>query len=212
VTHGERDTQGVRDLFESLHRRWTLLVIGGTVIGVLVLYPLITGWLGDGHDQAVVFGAVLIVAYGTGLLSGIPVAYLRALGRPSLEARFGAVLVVWNVALTVALGLAFGAYGVVAATAVAHVIATTWFFRGFHRIAGRELGRIPRRDVARGVGAALVAGCAALGWGLAMIELLPPGVALAAVAAGMAAAGGAYLAFVMEVRPTPTGIRRLLAG
>ena len=108
-------------------------MIGGTVLGVFVLYPLVAGWLGDGHGEAVVFGAVLIVAYGVGLLTGTPVAYLRALGNPSLEARMGAVLIACNVVLTIALGVAVGAVGVVVATAVAHLIATGWFFRRFHR-------------------------------------------------------------------------------
>jgi O-antigen/teichoic acid export membrane protein len=187
-------------------------VIGGTVIGVLTLYPLIASWLGAGHGQAVVFGAALVVAYGTGLLSGIPVAYLRALGRPALEARFGAVLIVANVVLTIAMGLAFGAYGVVAATAVSHIIATSWFFRAFRRGAGAELGRVPARSIARGVGASLAAGSAALAWGVAMLDLLPTAAAFAAVVAGAAAAGGAYLVFALDVRPTPAGVRRLLAG
>jgi hypothetical protein len=179
---------------------------------VLLLYPLIAAWLGDGHGQAVVFGAVLIVAYGVGLLTGTPVAYLRALGQPSLEARMGAVLIVLNVVLTIGLGVATGAVGVVVATAIAHLLATGWFFHRFHRSVAPGVGHLPVALLARAFAVALVAGGVALGWGAAMVALLPPGVALVPVALGAAVAGAAYLAFAAEVPPTPAGLRRLLVS
>jgi O-antigen/teichoic acid export membrane protein len=208
VTHGSRDA-GFRALFERLHRLWILLVIGGTVVGAAVLYPLLVSWLGDGYDQAAAFGAALIVAYGVNLLTGTPVAYLRALGDPSLEAWLGAVLIVVNVALSVALGVAFGAAGVVVATLLAYLLGTAWFFRRFHRRADGA-GRLPGALVVKAVALALVAGAAACGWGLLMIELLPQGVALPAVGAGAVAAAGAYLVAVTGIPPTPAGLRRLV--
>jgi O-antigen/teichoic acid export membrane protein len=212
ITHGAGDAAGFRELFERLHRLWTLLVIGGTVLGVLVLYPLIAGWLGDGHGEAVLFGAVLIVAYGVGLLTGTPVAYLRALGNPSLEARMGAVLIACNVVLTIALGVATGAVGVVVATAIAHLLATGWFFHRFHLSVAPGVGHLPVGLLVRAVGVALLAGGVALGWGVVMISLLPPGAALVPVGLGAAVAGAAYLAFAAGIAPTPAGLRRLVLG
>jgi O-antigen/teichoic acid export membrane protein len=212
ITHGAGDASGFRALFERLHRLWTLLVIGGTVLGVLLLYPLIVAWLGDGHGQAVVFGAVLIVAYGVGLLTGTPVAYLRALGQPSLEARMGAVLIALNVVLTIALGVATGAVGVVVATAIAHVLATGWFFHRFHLSVAPGVGHLPIALLGRAFAVALVAGGVALGWGLAVVEVLPPGIALVPVGLGAAVAGAAYLALAAGVPPTPGGLRRLVLG
>ena len=209
ITHGTGDAEGFGDLFERLHRMWTLLVIGGTVIGILVLHPLIEGWLGDGYDQAVWFGSALVFASGLSLLTGTPIAYLRALGRPSLEARFGAVLIACNVALTIALGIAFGAGGVVTATAIAYLLATVWFFRRFHGTVARDAGRLPRRLLIRAVGSALIAGGFALGWGLAMIALLPAGVALAGVGFGLALAALAYLVLATGVAPTRSGLSKL---
>lgn len=208
IAHGAGD-EGFRALYETLHRMWTLLVVGGIVIGMLVLYPLITGWLGDGHEQAIWFGAALIFAYGISLLTGTPVAYLRALGKVSLEARLGAVLIACNVVLTIALGVAFGAGGVVAATAIAYLLAITWFFRAFHRYVAPEVDPMPVRLMTRALVAALLCGGLALGWGMAMVELLPAGVALAGVGLGAGAATLAYLGLATRVPPTPAGLRRL---
>jgi O-antigen/teichoic acid export membrane protein len=209
ITHGAGDAEGFGDLFERLHRMWTLLVIGGTVIGLFALHPLIEAWLGDGYEQAAWFGGALVFASGLSLLTGTPIAYLRALGRPSLEARFGAVLIACNVALTIALGIAFGADGVVTATAIAYLLATVWFFRRFHGVVARDAGRLPARLLIRAIGAALVAGGFVLGWGLAMLALLPGAAALAGVALGLALAALAYLVLATGVAPTRTGLSRL---
>jgi len=209
ITHGAGDRDGFDWLFERLHRLWTLLVIGGTVIGILVLYPLIVSWLGDGHEQAVWFGAALILAYGLNLLTGTPVAYLRALGQVSLEARLGAVLIGFNVVLTIALGIAFGAGGVVAATAIAYLLATAWFVRAFHRSVRPGVGRIRRSLLLRGLGLALLVGGLGLAWGLAMVELLPRGASFVAVAVGIVAAGVAYVALVARTPPSPAGLRQI---
>jgi O-antigen/teichoic acid export membrane protein len=210
ITHGAGDAIGFRELFERLHRLWVLLVIGGTVMGAAVLYPLIAGWLGDGHGQAAAFGAALVVAYGLSLLTGTPVAYLRALGRPSLEARLGAVLICCNVVLTVALGVAFGAAGVVIATTVTYVLGTAWFFHAFHRMEADDVGRLPFALIARAVLVAAVAGAAAFGWGTLMVALLPAGVALVGVLLGALGAVAAYLALAAGISPTPAGLRRLV--
>ena len=57
---------------------------------------------------------------------------------------------------------------------------------------------------------ATVAGAAALAWGLLMTAVFPPGIALVPVGLGIAAAGAGYLAFAVEIPPTPAGLRRLV--
>jgi O-antigen/teichoic acid export membrane protein len=212
VTHGAGDTAGFRALFERLQRLWMLLIIGGTIIGAAVIAPLIFGWLGDGHGQAAVFGAVLVVAYGVGLLTGVGVAYLRAIGKPSIEARYGLIVIALNVVLTVALGVVFGAYGVVVATAVASAIGVAWFFAAFRREVGPRTGHVAAGLLARAVGSAALAAAGAYAWGRLMDELLPTGVALVGVVAGASAAGGLYLTAVTGVRPTRRNVRQLLGG
>jgi O-antigen/teichoic acid export membrane protein len=209
ATRGEDEPGALEALFARLHRIWLLVITGATIIGACALYPLIAAWLGDGYGRAAVYGGFLVVAYGINLLSGSGVAYLRAVGRPSLEARYGAILIASNVALTIACGLAFGALGVVAATTLAYAAGTAWFF---HRLphAAPELSQLALLPPAGAVARGLVAGAAALAWGLAMRALLPAGVALAPVVLGTAAAFAGYTAWATGVRPTPRGVRSLI--
>jgi hypothetical protein len=86
----------------------------------------------------------------------------------------------------------------------------SWFFARLRRYVPISPFRTPG-EAPRVVGAALLAGAAALGVGLAVNALLPAGLAFPFVAAGMAAALALYVAVVLGVRPTPAGLRALLA-
>jgi len=211
ATHGEAEPGALEALFTRLHRLWLLVITGATVIGAASLYPLIAAWLGDGHGRAALYGGFLVFAYGLNLLTGTGVAYLRAVGRPGLESRYGVVLIAANVALTIIFGLAFGAVGVVAATALAYAAGTAWFFVRLER-AAPELAGTALLPSPRAAAIALVAGAAALGWGLLMIELLPAGVALVPVAVGAAAALFAYGSWVTGSKISPQTLRALLDG
>lgn len=206
ATHGG-DATALGPLFARLQRLWLLTVFGLTVIGVATLYPLIATWLGPGHGDAALLGSFLVIAYGLNLATGTGIAYLRAIGRPGIEARLGAVTIVANLTLTVALGLAFGAIGVVAATLCAFAIGTLWFFAQLHREAPAALLVPPPRAQL----AALVAGAASLGWGLSMSELLGRWVGLPPVVIGAAIALVLYLSWVTGTRPSAASLRALFA-
>ena len=147
-----------------------------------------------------------MVASAAGLSTGTGVSYLRAVGRPGLEARMGPLIVVVNLALTIPLAITAGARGVVVGTLVAYITGAAWFFR-------RLRAHIDATPVTRPAEAvkvaliALVAGAASLGIGLAGVALLPTGVALIPVAAGLALALAAYAAAVLGIRPTRSGLR-----
>ncbi|HEX8646149.1 MAG TPA: oligosaccharide flippase family protein [Thermoleophilaceae bacterium] len=196
-------------LYRRLHRLWLLTVMGATVIALAALQPLIEGWLGDGHDEAALLGGFLVFAYGVNLLTGIPSVYLRAVGNPGLEARYATLLVGINVVASVSLGILAGAYGVVAATALAYVIGTAWFF-------SRARGLVPAmqlREMGSGrvIAASLVLSAAAVfAWGFAANALLPSGLALPVVVAGMGAAVVAHLSVTTGVRPTLANARALV--
>jgi O-antigen/teichoic acid export membrane protein len=209
IAHGERDPAHLANLYRQLNGVWLPGAAGLTVLGCAVMYPLITGWLGSGHRDAALYGALLTLAYGVNALTGPGVAYLRAVGRPGLEARYGSLVILLNVAGTVALGLLFGPTGVVSATAIAYVIGTVWFFR-------RLPSQVPAAPAPQhGVGLRIVVACllaagAGLAWGLLAVAILPPGFALVLVGAGAAAAGVGYLSVVTGVRPTRARVRALL--
>lgn len=193
-----------------LNRLWTIGVAGGTIIGAVAIYPLIEGWLGGGHGDAALFGTFLVLAFGLNMTIGASAAYLRAVGRPALEARYNGLVIVLNVVMTVALGLVGGAVGVVAATLVAYTLGTAWFYARLPREVP-WLGRYDVGQMARTGALAAVAGGLALAWGLLMNLLLPVGVSLAFVAAGAALAFVAYMSAATGVTPTPRNVRLLFA-
>jgi len=202
---------GARDaLFTRLDRLWVLVVVGGTVIGAATLTPLLAGWLGEGYSDAALYGAVLVTAYGIGLIPSVMLAYLRAVGRPGLEARYGLTIIGLNVALTVGLGLVAGAVGVVVATAIAYLLGTAWLLA---RARGATPGPSPLGALGpRVLMLAIGAGAAAFGWGVAVVAVVPAGVALVPVGLGAAAALALYLAAATGVRPTAAGLRTLSGG
>ena len=210
VAAGARDEAGLRRRFTQLHRLWLLGVFGAAVIGAGALYPLIDAWLGDGYGKAALLGSFLLLGSAAGLATGTGVAYLRAIGKPGLEARYGLVIVGANLLLTIPLAFAAGAVGVVIGTFGAYLAGMCWFFAGLRRYVPISPFRTPA-EVFRALGAALLAGAAALGAGLTVNAVLPAGVALPFVALVTLGALALYAALVLGLRPTPAGLRQLLA-
>jgi O-antigen/teichoic acid export membrane protein len=190
-------------------RLWIEGIVGGTVIGAAVLYPLTAAWLGAGHGEAALLGAFLVLATGVSLVSGVAVGHMRAIGQPGLEARYGLVVIVVNLAATIPLAIVAGARGVVAGTFVAYTIGTAWFFRRFRERAP-EMSLPSRADLARAVGLALVAGAFAAAVGVAAVELLPAGVALVPVAAALGLAYAGYLSALTGTSLRPSALAQML--
>jgi O-antigen/teichoic acid export membrane protein len=207
---GAGDEEGLRSRFTELHRLWVLGVLGAGAIGAASLPPLIEAWLGAGYDEAALLGAFLVLGSAAGLSTGTGIAYMRAIGKPGLEARMGPLIVATNLALTIPLAFAAGARGVVIGTLGAYAFGAAWFFSRLHR----HVPATPVRgasDAIAMLAAALLAAAASLGFGLAALALLPGRLALPVVALGVALALLGYAAAVLGVRPTPAGLRRALA-
>jgi O-antigen/teichoic acid export membrane protein len=208
VAAGAHDEAGLHRRFVQLHRLWVLGVMGAAVVGAFSLHPLIEAWLGDGYGKAALLGTFLVLGSAAGLATGTGVAYLRAVGRPGLEARYGLVIVGANLLLTIPLAFAAGAVGVVIGTFGAYLAGMIWFFARLRRHVPISPFRTPA-EAPRALGAALLAGAAALGVGLAVNTVLPAGVALPFVAAGTLGALALYAAVVLGLRPTSAGLREL---
>ena len=71
--------------------------------------------------------------------TGMRTCYVRAIGRPGLEARYSTVWTICNALLTVPLALAAGMVGVVAATAATGVVASAYFVALCRRAEGLPL-------------------------------------------------------------------------
>lgn len=116
-----------------VQKQWTRSVCGIAVILCAFLPALLLDWLGIRTGAALTFACITVAAYSLNLLTGPITAYLRAVGRPSLEARYGLSLIVTNVVATVILGLLVGPYGVVLGTLVSFAGASVWLFVSFMR-------------------------------------------------------------------------------
>ena len=199
---GTGDESELRRRFHALHRLWVLGVLGAGVIGAASLQPIIEAWLGRGHDEAALLGAFLVLGSAAGLATGTGVAYLRAIGKPGLEARMGPLIVGGNLALTIPLAITSGARGVVIGTLGAYVIGASWFFsRLRHHVSASPVRGAG--DAALAFAAALLAGAVSLGIGLLAVDLLPGRAALPVAALGVALALLGYAAALLRVPPTP---------
>jgi O-antigen/teichoic acid export membrane protein len=208
VTVGSGDHEQLRRQFAWMHRTWLYVIGGGTLIAMGALYPIVDGWIG-GHQEAIVLGLVLTLANGISLGTGTAVAYLRAVGRPQLEARLGPVIVACNLVFTVPLAFAFGARGVVVGTLAAYVLGTVWFMRRFRALTP-DLDHVAPRELVRpALLAAGAAGIALLG-GWAATTILPAGLALVPVGVVTAIAFLSYLAIVTGRSLRPSALRTLV--
>ena len=189
------DRQRVDREYQRLSRSWIVGMTGATAVGLGVLHPLILSWLGPGYGQAVVFGAVLVVAYGFNILTGIGSAYLRATAAVGIEARAGLITVGLNLLFTIPLALAAGAIGVVLGTLAANVLGTAWFFWRLHRVVRLELPSLA--EAVRVVSLAAMAGATTLALGSLAASTLPRFVAMAPVGLAATACLAAYLALTL---------------
>lgn len=169
--------------FLAAHRNWTLAVAGTTAILAISLPALIPAWLGEGYGEAVRFAIVLSLASGAGLLTATGVAFLRAAGRPGLEARAGLVVIVANLVLTVPLAFALGALGVVLGTLGAYAAGSAFFL-----LRLRSEAPVLPSGSGRAAIAGVLCGAAALGNGLGWFELLGAGWALPPAGLGVGVA------------------------
>jgi O-antigen/teichoic acid export membrane protein len=114
--------------FESLERRWLPSVLGFGAVALVAVGFSVPVWLGHGYVLSGVVAVVLLSGYVVHVgLTGLRTCYVRAVGRPGLEARYSTVWTVFNAILTVPLALLGGMVGVVSATASTGLIASVYF-------------------------------------------------------------------------------------
>ena len=198
VVHGEGDGHALASLYHALENTWIRVNIGITAIATALMPALIIAWVGEDTGDAALFATILTFGYCVSVLSGPALAYLRAIGRINPEALLGLALIVANVVLTIALGIAFGAVGVVTATSIAYTAITIVFFWRVHPILPARPPDSPPAVQVRVIAAALGTAAVAAAWGTAMALLLPRLVALVPVGIGAALALAAFVAIATD--------------
>jgi len=114
--------------FRKLERIWLPSVLGYGVVALGAIGFAVTVWLGDDFLLSGVTAVVLLTGYIVHVgLTGMRTCYVRAVGRPGLEARYSTIWTIFNAALTVPLALIAGMIGVVGATAGTGIVASVYF-------------------------------------------------------------------------------------
>ena len=114
--------------FDELERRWLPSVLGFGVVAVAAIGFSDPIWLGHTYVLSGITAVILLSCYIVHVgFTGMRTCYVRAVGRPGLEARYSTVWTVANGLLTVPLALLAGMLGVVSATAATGVAASVYF-------------------------------------------------------------------------------------
>ena len=187
---------GLTSATETANRRnrtWLAIVPTYTVIAIATVAFGIRGWAGALLAASTV-AVVLTMGNGLNLLTGVATAYVRAIGRPGLEARYAVVLVVGNLALSGPCTYFGGLAGAVWSTFAVQLAGVIYFYRIMARNVpafDRGLGQL------RPVRLLLVAGSA---FGLGLFSLLLPPRSLLTLPCAVAAAGIPALVIVLIAR------------
>jgi len=103
-------------------------VLGFGAVAIAAIGFSVPVWLGHRYVLSGVTAAVLLTGFIAHVgFTGVRTCYVRAIGRPGLEARYSTVWTVCNAISTVPLALAAGMIGVVGATAGTGIIASLYF-------------------------------------------------------------------------------------
>lgn len=114
--------------FRSLQRLWVLVIAGWCAAGAGAALFAIGAWLGPTFNQSGIVAAITLVGSLFYVLPDVMIAGLGIVGRPGLQARYGVVMVIVNVGLTIPLVFT-GPIGVAAATMIGQIVASIFLIR-----------------------------------------------------------------------------------
>jgi O-antigen/teichoic acid export membrane protein len=129
-----------RRVIEEFYARYTRrsLAVSLPIMGALcVSCPyLLVAWLGETPPNTTAIVVLLSLAFSVSLMSGVAMTLVVSDGDPGLVAQTAILVVVLNVASTIAVAPIFGLWGVLIATVGAEITATAVFLARFHRRYG----------------------------------------------------------------------------
>jgi O-antigen/teichoic acid export membrane protein len=195
-SHGRAETASE---FERLERKWLPAVLGYGVVTVAAIGFAVPIWVGDRYALSGVVAAMLLSCYMVHVgLTGMRTCYVRAIGRPGLEARYSMVWTVGNSVLTVPLTIVAGVPGVVGATAVTGIAASVYFVALCSRTEGLAVV-LPGR---RWLGMAVIAAGLTVVGELAIVRLDVHGFLALCLAGVPVAIGLAVFAYGVSQAPS----------
>lgn len=143
VRIAEIDSREGRLAVTHLYRRAMAALVEYLVPGLVVLhvatYPLTLAWLGAEFTVSATAAVVLGLGYAVNVTTGAGTSAAIACGRADLDRNYNLIGLALNLALSVVLGVLFGAWGVVAATSVGLVVSSVWLVGRVDRWLERDI-------------------------------------------------------------------------
>jgi O-antigen/teichoic acid export membrane protein len=94
--------------------------------------PIILAWIGKGYEKAVLVIQVLAVGYFMATVTGVASSITAGVAKTELDMKFGILLAILNLFLSIILIINMGFVGVVIGTTVALTIASFFYIKMFH--------------------------------------------------------------------------------
>jgi O-antigen/teichoic acid export membrane protein len=143
-----------RDEQDQLRRLYVLSTkYVGAVAVPLVAFTVATAgilmrtWMGDAQPVSAWVLRIIALGYAANVLPGAGVSIALGKGRADLQMKAGLIATGANIALTVALVLTVGFWGIPIATAVSMVLAFAWFVGAARSVIGVGPGELLRDAV-----------------------------------------------------------------
>ncbi len=116
-----------------------LIFLSVPLVFFIVLHSrqIILAWVGPGFERSVFVLRVLAVGYFLNLVSGTASTIALGMGRPDLEMRYGIVMALMNLCLSIVLIRTVGVYGAALGSAVSLGLCSFYFMVLFHRLIGQ---------------------------------------------------------------------------
>ena len=145
VRAADVEASGGRAAVRALYRH-TLTAITRYAVSLLIIlygatYAATLAWLGTSFTISAAVAVILGVGFALNIATGPGTAVAIACGRAELDRDYNLIGLGLNLALTAALGIIFGPWGVVVATTLGLVLSSAWLLRSVDRWLGEDFSR-----------------------------------------------------------------------
>src|ERR1700722_18138725 len=133
--------KAVAEMYESSYRSTLLLGLVPLTALFALSYVFVLVWVGADYRPSGVIALILGCGYAVNLATGAGTSIAMGAGRVDLDRNYSILGFLLNIALTIALGLLVGGWGVIAATAVGQSVSSFWLLHTVDRWLGTSILR-----------------------------------------------------------------------
>lgn len=131
---------------EFYERGTRYLILFGTPVcmfSAIAASLIMWGWIGrmnENVEQAITIIQIVALGYYANLSTGVATGVAVGMGKPEYEMKFGILLAILSVVLSLGLITTVGFYGPAIATTISLTVCALYFYRIFHNYLGQPLG------------------------------------------------------------------------